>query len=111
MGNGAAKVLIVLVTAPTRKNANQIGQTAVRKKLAACATIVPSVTSIFRWGGKIRNARETLLILKTTQRRYSDLAKMVRSMHSYKVPEVLALNITQGLPPYIAWVRHETATN
>jgi periplasmic divalent cation tolerance protein len=107
----SATVLIVLVTAPSRKEAEQIGQAAVRKKLAACTTIIPSVTSIFRWKGKVEKSRETLLILKTTQRRYAELAKMVRSMHSYEVPEVIALNITQGLPRYIAWVKHETATD
>lgn len=109
MRRSTGRVLIILVTTPNRRDAVRIGEGAVRKKLAACATIVPAVTSIFRWEESIQKARETLLILKTTDRRYAGLAKMICSMHSYEVPEIIALNISRGLSRYIAWVKQETA--
>ena len=89
----------------------QIAQAVVGKKLAACGNVIPSVTSIFRWKGKIEKSREALLIMKTSQHRYAALQELVRSMHSYEVPEVIVLTVEQGLHPYLAWVLNETATD
>jgi periplasmic divalent cation tolerance protein len=104
-------VLLVLVTTSSRKEAIQIAEAAVRKKLAACGNVLPSVTSIFRWDGKIERSREALLILKTSEGRFAALQEFVRSMHSYEVPEVIAVTVSQGLPPYMEWVLNETATD
>jgi periplasmic divalent cation tolerance protein len=89
----------------------QIAQAVVGKKLAACGNVIPSVTSNFRWKGKIEKSREALLIMKTSQHRYAALQELVRSMHSYEVPEVIVLTVEQGLHPYLAWVLNETATD
>jgi periplasmic divalent cation tolerance protein len=105
------KVLIVLVTTPNRREAIRIAKTAVDKKLAACGNVVTSVTSIFRWKGQMQNSREALLIMKTSARRYTALAKLVRSMHSYEVPEIIAFPIEKGLHQYLEWVQKETATH
>jgi periplasmic divalent cation tolerance protein len=109
MRNSDAQILVVLVTTPSRREAVRIGDAVVKQKLAACANVLSSVTSIFRWKGRIEKSREALLIMKTTPRRYAALANAVRSMHPYEVPEVIALKVTKGLPRYIAWVHHETA--
>lgn len=102
-------VLLVLVTTSSRREAMQIAQAAVDRKLAACGNVIPSVTSIFRWKGKIERSQEALLIMKTSGRRYTALQALVRSMHSYEVPEVIALTVQKGLDPYLAWVLNETA--
>ncbi len=109
MRKSDGQVLVVLITTPNHREAVRIGQAVVRKKLAACANILSSVTSIFRWKGRMEKSREALLIFKTTQRRYDALANVVRSMHSYEVPEIIALDVAKGLPRYIAWVHQETA--
>jgi periplasmic divalent cation tolerance protein len=89
----------------------RIAKAAVNKKLAACGNVVTVVTSIFRWKGQVQNSREALLIMKTSARRYSALGKLVRSMHSYEVPEFIALTIERGSDPYLEWVRKETTTD
>jgi periplasmic divalent cation tolerance protein len=99
------------VTTPNRREAIRIAKTAVDKKLAACGNVVASVTSIFRWKEQVQNSREALLIMKTSARRYPALAKLVRSMHPYEVPEIIALPIEKGLDQYLEWVLKETATH
>src|SRR5215510_1347209 len=108
MKKSAGKVLIVLVMASGRKEAERIGQAVVKEKLAACVNILSAVTSIFRWQGKVQRSREALLILKTTEGRYLALERLIRSMHSYEVPEIIALRIEKGLRQYTAWVEQET---
>jgi periplasmic divalent cation tolerance protein len=111
MKESPRSVVLVLVTTSSRREAVKIAQAVVRKKLAACGNVVPLVTSIFRWKGKIEKSREALLIMKTSGRRYAALEKAVRSMHSYEVPEIIALAVKQGLHPYLEWVVNETATD
>ena len=108
MKKSAGKVLIVLVMASSRKEAERIGQAVVKEKLAACVNILSAVTSIFRWQGKVQRSREALLILKTTERRYPALERLIRSMHSYEVPEIIAVKVEKGLSQYTAWVEQET---
>jgi periplasmic divalent cation tolerance protein len=107
----SGRVLIVFITTSNRREAVQIAEAAVGKQLAACANVVPSITSIFRWKGRVQKSRETLLMLKTSVRRYRALEQFVHSMHSYEVPEIVAVVVEQGLRPYLGWVRSETATD
>jgi periplasmic divalent cation tolerance protein len=104
-------VLVVLITTSNRREAGRIAGALVKNHLAACATLVTSVTSVFRWKGQVQKSREALLIVKTSARRYAALEKSVLSMHSYEVPEIIALSVDQGLRPYLEWVRKETTTN
>ena len=108
MKKSAGKVLIVLVMVSSRKEAIRIAQAVVKEKLAACVNILSGVTSIFRWKGKVERSREALLILKTTEHRYPGLERLIRSLHSYEVPEIVALRIDKGLSQYTAWVEQET---
>lgn len=108
MRKSAGKVLIVLVMASSRKEAIRIAQAVVKEKLAACVNIVSAVTSIFRWKGKVQRSREALLVLKTTEHRYPGLQRSIRSLHSYEVPEIVALRIDKALRQYTAWVEEET---
>lgn len=100
---------IVLITCGSIAEARRIGRKVVEKKLAACANIVPSVESIYRWKGKVERAREVLVVLKTTANRLRELEREVKRLHSYDVPEFIALPIVAGSRKYLAWLQ-ESAT-
>jgi len=101
----AQRCLVVLVTCPTRPKALALAEAVVRKRLAACATLLSGAESRFWWEGKIDRARETLLILKTTAGRFEQLRRAILRLHSYDVPEIIALPISVAHPPYLQWVR------
>lgn len=103
------EVSIVLVTAGSEEEAAGIGRALVEEKLAACANIVPSIRSIYRWKGEIHDEQECLLIIKTRSPLFAPLKDRVRALHSYETPEIIAFPVEQGLPDYIAWVIGETA--
>ena len=104
----AHKELVVLVTAATMEEATRISRRVVEEKLAACASIVPGITSIFHWEGKISEEREILVLLKTRGDLFNDLAKAVKEIHSYEVPEIIALPIAHGAESYLKWIRDST---
>jgi periplasmic divalent cation tolerance protein len=111
MRASSQRVMVVLITTSNRREAGRIAEAVVNRKLAACANLITSVVSTFRWKGQVQKSREALLIVKTSARRYPALEKFVRSMHSYDVPEIIALSVDHGLRPYLEWVHKETATN
>jgi periplasmic divalent cation tolerance protein len=104
-------IIIVLITASSRKEAIKIARAMIQEKRAACVSILPAFTSIYRWQGKVQKSQETLLILKTTRRQYSALEESVCAIHSYEVPEVISISVDKGLPQYVDWVMRETAGN
>ena len=108
MKKSADRVLVILVTVANTEEAVRISKRVVGKRLAACANIIPGVQSIFRWKGKIDESQEVLLILKSTKSRYSALEKLVQSMHTYEIPEIIALRVEDGLAQYLGWVCDET---
>ena len=110
MRMSSRKVLVVLVMTSSRREAGSIAKAVVKEKLAACVNMVPGVTSVFRWKGRVQISREVLLIMKTTVLRYSALEQRIRSLHSYQVPEILAVKIEKGAKQYIGWVQQETAS-
>jgi periplasmic divalent cation tolerance protein len=93
-----------LVTAGSIENAEQIARALVEERLAACVNIVPGVRSIYRWQGQIADEAEWLLVMKSTRGRYAALEARVRELHSYAVPEVIALTIAEGSRPYLDWL-------
>src|SRR5713101_9353419 len=97
---------IVLVTCPSVALARKIARTAVGKRLAACVNIMLSpVESFYTWKGKVERAREYLLVMKTAAKRLPELENEVKRLHSYDVPEFIALSIVAGSRNYIAWLR------
>ncbi len=95
---------VVLVTCGSIGEARTIGRGVVAKKLAACANIVSGVESIYRWKGKVERAREVLVIMKTTATRLRELEREVKRLHSYDVPEFIALPIVAGSQEYLRWI-------
>ncbi len=100
-----SEAIVVLVTCASQREARKIAGALVEKRLAACGNIVGAdVKSIYRWRGRINSARETLLILKTTRKQFAKLEKEIRKLHSYDVPEILAIPVLAGSDPYLKWV-------
>jgi periplasmic divalent cation tolerance protein len=96
---------VVLVTCGSIIEARRIASRVVRKRLAACVSIILGpVQSIYRWKGKVASAREVLILIKTNQKRLAELEKAVRRLHSYDVPEFIALPISSGSREYLAWM-------
>ena len=98
-------VCVVLVTCPPGRVARRLAEALISRRLAACVNIVPGMTSIFAWKGRVERARELLLVVKTTQGRFSALEQAVRKLHPYEVPEIISLPIRRGYPPYVRWIR------
>lgn len=96
---------LVFVTTKDRAEAKRISEKLVREKLAACVNIVPRVSSTYRWRGKIERATEALLLVKTSDKKLDRLIARVEELHSYEVPEVLALPIGRGSLKYMKWLK------
>jgi periplasmic divalent cation tolerance protein len=96
--------IIVLATTANKAEAEKIAQTLLKEKLIACANIINPVTSFFHWSGKIDKCEECLVIMKSRLDLFADLEKRVKGLHSYEVPEVLALPIFEGSGDYLAWM-------
>jgi periplasmic divalent cation tolerance protein len=102
-----SSVVAVLTTAPTAEVAERIGTALVEERLAACANLVAGVSSVFRWEGKVSREAEVLVVLKTTAARLNELRRRLVELHPYDVPEMIALDVREGHPPYLEWVRAE----
>ncbi len=98
----------VRVTSDSRDEADRIASAVVARRLAACAQVVAPISSTYRWGGEVQQAEEWLLLMKTTADRFENLAACVRELHSYEVPEIVAVPIVQGTQDYLEWIRGET---
>jgi len=100
---------LVLVTCANHIQAKLIARSVIEKRLAACVNILRiPVESHYRWKGKVEKARELLLLIKTTTRRLGALEREVKRLHSYEVPEFIALPIAAGSKPYLDWLDENT---
>jgi periplasmic divalent cation tolerance protein len=96
---------IVLTTTATPDDARRLGRTLVEERLAACATMIPAVESIYRWEGAVESATETLLLLKTGVDQVAALRERLLALHSYDTPEFLVLPVEDGSAGYLAWLQ------
>lgn len=103
-----SEAIVVLVTCGSEEEAAKIANSLVEERLAACVNIISPVRSIYRWEGKIWDEREWMLVIKTLKKRFEDLEKKVKSIHSYSVPEIVALPIAEGSASYIKWLEEMT---
>jgi periplasmic divalent cation tolerance protein len=96
--------IIVLVTTTNKQEAEKIVQHLLNDKIIACANIIGPVTSFFRWSGKIDRAEEYLALMKTRKDLFQRLSEAVKTLHSYEVPEIIALPIVEGSKDYLDWL-------
>jgi len=95
---------LVLITAKNKNEARNIAKALLNKRLAACVNILDKVESLFWWKGKIDSAFEAMLIVKSKGEKLPKIIKMVKSLHSYSVPEIIALPVSSGFKPYLEWI-------
>ena len=105
------EALLVLTNLPDAAAARTLADSLVAKRLAACVNILAPCLSVYRWQGKVADAQEVPLLIKTTASRYAALEAAIRADHPYELPEIVAVPIARGLPGYLAWVAAETSTD
>jgi periplasmic divalent cation tolerance protein len=95
---------LVLSTAASDEEARVIASALVEKRLAACVNILGPIRSIYRWKDAVEDSQEYLLLIKTTASMFPKLRDELKSLHSYEVPECIAIDIEDGLPAYLEWI-------
>ena len=95
---------IVLSTVGSEEEARKIAHHLVEQQLAACVNIVPKIESVYRWQGKVESNREYLLLIKTSSEKFPQVRDAMRELHSYELPECIALAVEDGSPEYLQWL-------
>lgn len=101
-------ICLVLCTCPDNEVAGQIARAAVEKKCAACVSILPGLTSVYSWQGKVEQDSEVQLLMKTTHGNTDELYKLALSLHPYDEPEWLVIDVCGGSATYLDWIRSST---
>lgn len=99
-----SQFLQVFVTVPTADLGNEIAFYVVEERLAACVQVIGPIRSVYRWEGKTESSEEWLLVLKTDAATWPTLREKIAAAHPYEVPEILALPVSDGHPPYLRWL-------
>mgnify|MGYP002000549864 CR=1 FL=1 len=102
MGN--TNKIVILVTASNKKEAEIIAKLLIEERLAACVNIVPTISSIYSWEGKVHHENESLMLIKTTRDMFDHVNEKVEAIHSYDTVEIISLEITQGSTKYLQWI-------
>ncbi len=100
--------IVIYITTCSVNEAKKIGQTLVEEKLVACSNIISPIRSIYSWQGKICDDKEALMMLKTKQELFKQIVIRVEELHSYDVPEIIAIPIIDGSSKYLSWINEET---
>lgn len=103
-----ATPLLCLSTCPDAETATRIARTLIEERLAACVNRVAGVASTYRWQGAIHDDHEVLLLIKTTRERFDALRARLVELHPFELPELIALDMTDGYAPYLEWIGNET---
>ena len=101
-------IRIVLTTIDSAAAARELAEALVLERLAACVNIIPEVLSVYKWEGRLEETSEFLLLIKTTDECLPALTDRIAELHSYDLPEIVALKVEQGLPDYLNWVVNQT---
>ena len=101
--------LLVFTNVPDLASAQSLARTLVEARLAACVNLVPAIHSVYRWQGQIEEATKVTLLIKTTQRHYDELQHAIVKLHTYDVPEIIAMPVVAGYAPYLHWIAAETS--
>ncbi len=96
--------ILVLSTAGSERDAGNIAHSLLERRQAACVNILPRITSVYRWEGKVQRAEECLLLIKTTRDAFEQVRQTIQELHSYEVPECISVPIENGSTPYLEWL-------
>ena len=107
----SSEPIVVLMTAASREEANQIAETLVSARLAACVQILPEIESVYRWQGEVKREKEILILAKTVASRFDELESEVRALHSYETPEIVAIAVVDVSRPYLKWLLSQLKEN
>ena len=102
---------LAYITINSLENAEKIAEKIIQKKLAACVNIIPKITSVYEWKGKIQKDKEVVMIAKTTKKQFESLQKEILALHPYEVPAILNISITGGHQPYLNWLTTQCGNN
>ena len=100
--------IVIYITTGSVNEAKKIGRALVEEKLVACSNIISPIRSIYSWQGKICDDKEALMVLKTRKKLFNQIVKRVEKLHSYDVPEIIAMPIIEGSSKYLSWLNEET---
>ncbi len=99
--------ILVLTTAGSAEEARRLANALVERRLAACVNIVPQIESVYRWEGAVQQSAEWLLVIKTTGEAFARVRDAIKELHSYELPECIAVAIDEGTPEYLRWIGDE----
>lgn len=102
------QAMLVLTNMADAESAHSLARALVERRLAACVNLLPGVQSVYRWQGAVEEAEEVTLLIKTSTDRYGELEQAIRQLHPYALPEVIAVPVQAGFPPYLNWITLET---
>jgi periplasmic divalent cation tolerance protein len=97
----------IMTTTPDKQEADRIAEELVTRRLAGCVQVAGPITSTYRWQGKIETSEEWLCIIKTRRANYAAVEQAILELHSYEVPEILAINVVEGSQSYLDWLAHQ----
>jgi len=103
------ETLLVVSNLPDRASAEKLARALIEARLAACVNVLSPCRSVYRWKGKVEDAEEFPVLIKTTRARYPALEAAIRENHPYELPEIIAVHLAGGLPAYLEWVAAETS--
>jgi periplasmic divalent cation tolerance protein len=109
MDDASSETLLVVTNLPDRDAAMRLARALVEQRLAACVNVLNGCTSVYRWEGAIEETEEVPLLIKTRAARYPELEALIRELHPYELPEIIAVPVVRGLPDYLEWVAEDTA--
>ncbi|MBS1787492.1 MAG: divalent-cation tolerance protein CutA [Acidobacteria bacterium] len=96
--------MVVITTTESQADAERLAQLLIEAELAACVQVLPQITSVYRWQGKVEQACESLMLIKTTRTVYSELEAEIKRNHPYQTPEIIALHVEDGSAEYLGWL-------
>lgn len=103
--------ILIITSLPDRASAMALAQKLIDERLAACVNVLTDCVSVYRWEGKNETASEVLVLIKTLTQHYARLEEVIKSMHPYELPEIVAVPISNGLPAYLKWIADETVVS
>lgn len=100
-------MILIYVTCESAKQAERIGRHLLKKRLAACINIFPEIRSVYWWKGKLEGAKESVLIIKTTEKKFEEIEKEIVKLHSYETPCIFSIKVDKVYKPYFDWLMGE----